>query len=265
MGWTPLFKTESLGKQLGLKNLYLKDDSKNPTGSLKDRASAVAVAKVGFWAKCHYLRLNRKCRLFPGRLCCVCRVSLICIYAGKCSRAKIIQPLVYGANVILVEGTYDEAYHLCNEAAKEWSWYNRNCAINPYLIEGNKTAGSEIIEQLNWEVPDWVVISVGDGCSIAGVYKVFFEFKRLNLMNRLPKMLGVQAEACKPLYDAYKTHSQIKPVVPKTFADSIAVGEPRNWKKAVKAVKESKGSMVYVSDDEILTAMKLMARTTGVF
>ncbi|MCK4387985.1 MAG: pyridoxal-phosphate dependent enzyme, partial [Dehalococcoidia bacterium] len=146
-----------------------------------------------------------------------------------------------------------------------WNWYNRNCAINPYLIEGKKTAGFEIIEQLNWKVPDWVVISVGDGCSIAGVYKAFLEFKKLNLINKLPKMLGVQAEGCKPLYDAYKTDSEIRPVIPKTLADSIAVGEPRNWRKALNAVKDSEGTMVYVNDDEILAAMKLMARTTGVF
>jgi threonine synthase len=266
VGWTPMFKTERLEKQLGLKNLYLKDDGRNPTGSFKDRASAIAVAKALDFGQesitCS--STGNAASSLAGFAAYTGLTSYIFIPAGA-PKAKIIQPLVYGANVILVEGTYDEAYHLCNEAAKKWSWYNRNCAINPYLIEGKKTAGFELIEQMNWEIPDWVVISVGDGCSIAGVYKGFFEFKKLNLINKLPKMLGVQAEGCKPLYDAYKTDSQIKPVVPKTLADSIAVGEPRNWKKALNAVKDSKGTMVYVNDDEILAAMKLMARITGVF
>lgn len=266
VGWTPMFKAERLGKQLGIKNLYLKDDGRNPTGSFKDRASAIAVAKALDFEQniIACASTGNAASSLAGFAACAGLTSYIFIPANA-PKAKIIQLLVYGANVILVEGTYDEAYYLCNEAAKRWGWYNRNCAINPYLIEGKKTAGFEIIEQLDWRIPDWVVISVGDGCSIAGVYKAFFEFKKLNLINKLPKMLGVQAEGCKPLYDAYKTDSEIRPVIPKTLADSIAVGEPRNWKKALNAVKDSEGTMVYVNDDEILAAMKLMARTTGVF
>ena len=266
VGWTPMFRAERLGKQLGIKNLYLKDDGRNPTGSFKDRASAIAVAKALDFEQdiITCASTGNAASSLAGFAACAGLTSYIFIPANA-PKAKIIQLLVYGANVILVEGTYDEAYYLCNEAAKKWNWYNRNCAINPYLIEGKKTAGFEIIEQLDWRIPDWVVISVGDGCSIAGVYKAFFEFKKLNLINKLPKMLGVQAEGCKPLYDAYKTDSEIRPVIPKTLADSIAVGEPRNWKKALNAVKDSEGTMVYVNDDEILAAMKLMARTTGVF
>lgn len=266
VGWTPMFRAERLGKQLGIKNLYLKDDGRNPTGSFKDRASAIAVAKALDFEQdiITCASTGNAASSLAGFAACAGLTSYIFIPANA-PKAKIIQLLVYGANVILVEGTYDEAYYLCNEAAKRWGWYNRNCAINPYLIEGKKTAGFEIIEQLDWRIPDWVVISVGDGCSIAGVYKAFFEFKKLNLINELPKMLGVQAEGCKPLYDAYKADSEIRPVIPKTLADSIAVGEPRNWKKALNAVKDSEGTMVYVNDDEILAAMKLMARTTGVF
>ncbi len=266
VGWTPMFEAERLGKQLGVKTLYIKDDGRNPTGSFKDRASAIAVAKALDFEQ-HVITCastGNAASSLAGFAACAGLTSYIFIPANA-PKAKIIQLLIYGANVILVEGTYDEAYYLCNEAAKKWNWYNRNCAINPYLIEGKKTAGFEIIEQLDWEIPDWVIISVGDGCSIAGVYKAFFEFKKLNLINKLPKMLGVQAEGCKPLYDAYSIGGEVKPVIPKTLADSIAVGEPRNWKKALDAVKDSKGAMVCVNDDEILAAMKLMARTTGVF
>jgi len=261
-----MFRAERAGKQLGIKNLYLKDDGRNPTGSFKDRASAIAVAKALDLEQntIACASTGNAASSLAGFAACAKLTSYIFVPANA-PKAKIIQLLVYGANVILVEGTYDEAYYLCNEAAKRWNWYNRNCAINPYLIEGKKTAGFEIIEQLDWRVPDWVVISVGDGCSIAGVYKAYFEFKKLNLINKLPKMLGVQAEGCKPIYDAYKADSEIRPVIPRTLADSIAVGEPRNWKKALNAVKDSEGTMVYVSDDEILAAMELMARSTGVF
>ncbi|GAI46216.1 unnamed protein product, partial [marine sediment metagenome] len=219
VGWTPMFRAERVGKQLGIKNLYLKDDGRNPTGSFKDRASAIAVAKALDFEQniIACASTGNAASSLAGFAACAGLTSYIFIPANA-PKAKIIQLLVYGANVILVEGTYDEAYYLCNEAAKRWDWYNRNCAINPYLIEGKKTAGFEIIEQLDWRIPDWVVISVGDGCSIAGVYKAFFEFKKLNLTNKLPKMLGVQAEGCKPLYDAYKTDSEIRPVIPKTLA-----------------------------------------------
>jgi len=266
VGWTPMFRAARLGKQLEIKNLYLKDDGRNPTGSFKDRASAIAVAKALDLEQntIACASTGNAASSLAGFAACAMLTSYIFVPANA-PKAKIIQLLVYGANVILVEGTYDEAYYLCNEAAKRWNWYNRNCAINPYLIEGKKTAGFEIIEQLEWRVPDWVVISVGDGCSIAGVYKAFFEFRKLNLVNELPKMLGIQAEGCKPIYDAYKADSEIRPVSPKTVADSIAVGEPRNWRKALNAVKDSEGTMVCVSDDEILAAMKLMARSTGVF
>jgi threonine synthase len=266
VGWTPMFRAERVGKQLGIKNLYLKDDGRNPTGSFKDRASAVAVAKALDFEQntIACASTGNAASSLAGFAACAKLTSYIFVPANA-PKAKIVQLVVYGANVILVEGTYDEAYYLCNEAAKRWNWYNRNCAINPYLIEVNKTAGFEIIEQLGWRVPDWVVISVGDGCSVAGVYKAFFEFKKLNLTNGLPRMLGVQAEGCRPIYDAYKADSEIRPVIPETLADSIAVGEPRNWRKALNAVKDSQGAMVYVSDDEILAAMKLMARSTGVF
>ena len=266
VGWTPMVKVPTLGKRLGIRDLYLKDDGRNPTGSFKDRASAIAVAKALDLEQdiITCASTGNAASSLAGFASCAGLTSYIFIPANA-PKAKIIQLLIYGANVILVQGTYDEAYYLCNEAAEKWNWYNRNCAINPYLIEGKKTAGFEIVEQLDWTIPDWVVISVGDGCSIAGVYKAFWEFKKLNLVDRLPKILGVQAEGCTPLYDAYKTDSEIRPVMPKTLADSIAVGEPRNWKKALNAVRDSQGTMVCVNDDEILAAMKLMARTTGVF
>src|SRR5258706_6036746 len=165
---------------------------------------------------------------------------------SSASKKKITQLLIFGATVWRVRGCYDDAYRLCQRACEQWGWYSRNCAINPYLVEGKRTAGLEICEQLDWTVPDWVAVSVGDGCTIAGIWKGFREMQTLGLIERTPKMLGVQA-------------------APNTIADSIAVGEPRNWKKATQAISESGGAMIDVSDDEILDAMRYTGRLSGVF
>jgi len=151
------------------------------------------------------------------------------------------------------------------EAIERWGWYNRNAAINPYLVEGKKTVTLELAEQLDWEVPDWVVISVGDGCTIAGAWKGFDDLYKLGLVPRRPKMLGVQAEGCNPISRAFHTGLPLEPTEENTLADSIAVGVPRNPDKALNAIKESGGTMIDVSDDEILDAMRLLGRTCGVF
>jgi len=164
-----------------------------------------------------------------------------------------------------VRGSYEQAFQLCQRACEKWGWYNRNCAINPYLVEGKKTAGLEIAEQLLWEPPDWVAVSVGDGCTIAGVWKAFRELRTLGLIERAPRMLGVQAEGAAPVTAAFATGEAPRPMEPRTIADSIAVGVPRNWKKAVMAVREADGAMINVSDDEILDAMRYTGRLAGVF
>ena len=175
------------------------------------------------------------------------------------------QLLIFGATVFRVRGSYEQAFQLCQQACERWGWYNRNSGINPYLVEGKKTVGLEIGEQLGWQPPDWVAVSVGDGCTIAGVWKAFREMKTLGLTERTPRMLGVQAEGAAPITTAFRTGEAMRPIEPHTIADSIAVGVPRNWKKAVLAVAESGGAMINVSDEEILEAMRSTGRLTGIF
>lgn len=267
VGWTPLYKAERLSKNFNLPTLYVKDDARNPTASLKDRASAVGVAKaieLGKKVMCAASTGNAASSL-SGFAACAGIENYIFV-PETAPEAKITQLLIYGSKVFLVKGTYDEAVDLCFEAAEKFGWYNRSCAINPYLVEGKKTVSYEICEQLNFNVPDIVVMAVGDGCSIAGAYKGFYECFRLGLTNKIPKMVGVQAEDSNPVTRAVKSG---KPVFdykkPKTIADSISVGIPRNGIKAFNAIKESNGFMIDVSDDEILDAMRILARNTGVF
>ncbi len=266
VGWTPITPAPALAAYLGIRTLYLKDDGRNPTGSFKDRASSVGVALA--------LAKRRKviacastgnaASSLAGMAASVGLRSVIFV-PERAPEAKVTQLLIFGATVFRVRGSYAEAYDLCQQACERWGWYNRNCAINPYLVEGKKTCGLEICEQLGWQPPDWVVVSVGDGCTIAGIWKAFREMKTLGLIRRTPKMLGVQAEGAAPITSAFRTGSALQPVEPKTLADSIAVGVPRNWKKAVLAVGESGGTMINVSDQEILEAMQFTGRLSGIF
>jgi threonine synthase len=178
---------------------------------------------------------------------------------------KVTQLLIFGATVLRVLGSYEDAFQLCQQACERWGWYNRNCAINPYLIEGKKTVGLEVCEQLDWRMPDWVAVSVGDGCTVAGVWKAFREMKLIGLIDRTPKILGVQAAGAAPITEAFRTGQDVRPMDPHTVADSIAVGVPRNWKKALLAIQESGGAMINVCDDEILDAMRYTGRLTGIF
>jgi threonine synthase len=178
---------------------------------------------------------------------------------------KVTQLLIFGATVIRVQGTYEQAFDLCREACEKFDWYNRNSGTNPFLVEGKKTAGLEIGEQFGSTIPDWVVVSVGDGCTISGIGKGLQEMKRLGFINRVPRLLGVQAEGSKPLMDAFFSGKDLVPSQPDTIADSIAVGTPRNWRRAIRQIKESDGMMIAVSDEEILEAMRSTARLGGVF
>ena len=178
---------------------------------------------------------------------------------------KVTQLLIFGATVLRVLGSYENAFDLCWEACKKFGWYNRSSGINPYLVEGKKTAGHEIAEQCAGDLPDWVAISVGDGCTIGGIGKGLQEMKLAGLIDRVPRLLGVQAVGAKPILDAYYSGNDLVPSDTNTVADSIAVGTPRNWRRAIQQIKLSGGEMIAVSDDEILDAMRVTARLGGVF
>lgn len=267
VGWTPLYESSRLASRYGVAGVYVKDDGRNPTGSLKDRASAVGVAKA--------LDFNQEivacastgnaASSLSGFAACAGLSSYIFV-PEKAPVAKVTQLLVYGAEVILVKGDYEDAFNLATAAIERWGWYNRNCAINPYLVEGKKTCALEIAEQLDWNVPDRVFVSVGDGCIISSVYKAFFDLLQLGLIDRIPRITGVQAEGASPIYQAVKSGAErVAFTSANTIADSISVGAPRNWAKALRAVRESGGDVVTVSDREILEAMPELARETGVF
>lgn len=267
VGWTPMYDSESLARLYGVKRLFIKDDGRNPTGSLKDRASAIGVGKAldrGYHAVACASTGNAASSL--AGFAAVAGLESFIFVPRTAPQAKLAQLLIYGAHVVLVNGTYRDAFDLSTEAISRFGWYNRNCAINPYLVEGKKTCGLEIAEYLDWEVPDWVFIAVGDGCCISGLYKAFWDLARLGLIERMPRLCGVQAEGCQPIYSAFKEgRSRIEFGPADTLADSIAVGAPRNWAKALRAVRQSEGDMVAVSDGGILDAARELARKSGVF
>jgi threonine synthase len=266
VGWTPVVQADSLARHLGLKTLFLKDDGRNPSGSLKDRASAVGVVKAREKRQkiIACASTGNAASSLAGMAASIGLRSVIFV-PERAPEPKVTQLLIFGATVLRVRGGYEDAFQMCQGACERWGWYNRNSAINPYLVEGKKTVGLEICEQLDWRVPDWVAVSVGDGCTIAAVWKAFHEMKTLGLVESTPKMLGVQAAGAAPVTTAFRSGEALKPIEPETIADSIAVGVPRNWKKAVLAIQASSGTMINVEDDEILEAMRCAGRLTGIF
>jgi threonine synthase len=182
--------------------------------------------------------------------------------------AKIAQLLVFGAKVLLVDGTYDDAFDLCLQTADHYGWYNRYTGFNPYMSEGKKTVSYEIAEQLGWQAPDVVLVSVGDGCIIGGVHKGFKDLLALGWIERMPRLIGVQAEGSNYLAEAWANGEDVlaKPAITaQTVADSISAGLPRDRLKAMTAVTATNGAFVTVSDDEILAAIPALARGCGVF
>jgi len=267
VGWTPLYRSAHLAEKYGVRDVWVKDDGRNPTGSLKDRASAVGVAKaMDAGQRVVSCASTGNAASSLAGFAATAGLSSVIFVPDTAPPAKVTQLLVYGAEVVLVRGGYEKAFDLATEAIAAWGWYNRNCAINPYLVEGKKTCAMEIAEQLGWNLPDRVFVSVGDGCIISGVYKGFLDLLRLGITDRIPRIVGVQAEGAAPIWKAFKEKAERVQFGPaRTVADSISVGAPRNWAKALRAVRESFGDMVTVTDTEILSAIPELARATGVF
>ena len=277
VGWTPLYHAERLGKELGLRNLWLKDDGLNPTGSLKDRASAVVVAKakeLGVEVITAASSGNAGAAL--AGLAASGQVQAVVFVPHTAPEAKVAQLLIYGARVFLVKGTYDQAFDLSLAASKEFGWYSRNTGYNPYTVEGKKTASMEICEQLTraesedsartWSIPDRIFVAVGDGNIITGLWKGLRDLLALGWIENMPKLMGVQAEGAAACYNAWKAGIEtITPVDAHTISDSISVGLPRDGIRAVRAVRETQGAYLTVSDDEVLEAIRRLAREEGVF
>ncbi len=266
VGWSPLYEAKALADQLGIKKLYVKDDGLNPTASLKDRASSMAVAKAveaGAGVIACSSTGNAASSLAGNAAAAGLKTYIF--VPSRAPKGKVAQLMTFGATVISVQGSYEETFELSKAAIEKWGWYNRNAAINPYLSEGKKTVGLEIMEQLNWIVPDYIAISVGDGCTIAGLWKGLKDLHAIGFIDRLPRLISAQAEGCCPLNRAIAAGEDWRPMEENTLADSIAVGVPRNADKALMAIRESNGLVVNVSDEEIMAAQKLLGRTCGVF
>lgn len=266
VGWSPLYEADALAKQLGIKKLYVKDDGINPTASLKDRASAMAVAKAReAGAKVIACSSTGNAASSLAGNAAAAGLKTYIFVPSRAPKGKVAQLMTFGATVISVQGSYEETFELSKQAIDKWGWYNRNAAINPYLSEGKKTVALEIMEQLDWKAPDYIAISVGDGCTIAGLWKGLKDLYAIGFIDRLPRLISAQAEGCCPLNRAIETGEPWHPMEENTLADSIAVGVPRNADKALMAIRESNGLTVNVSDEEIMAAQKLLGRTCGVF
>ncbi len=270
-GWTPLYTPIALKNALGLRDLWIKDEGRNPTGSFKDRASAVVIARA--------IETNAEVLVtastgnagaaLAGLSAAVGKKAVI--FAPKTAPpAKIAQLLIYGAEVILVNGNYDSAFDLSVEAASEFGWYCRNTGFNPFTSEGKKTAAFEIWEQVILEQnishkPLSVFVSVGDGNIISGIHKGFRDLLALGWLEQMPRLFGIQAEGSAAIANAFFNHSQeIFPVKADTIADSISVDLPRDGKRALQAVIESKGAYITISDQMILDSIAALGKV-GIF
>ncbi|MCX8154141.1 MAG: threonine synthase, partial [Candidatus Bathyarchaeota archaeon] len=268
-GGTGLHPCSRLAKHLGLRELYVKNEGENPTGSFKDRGMTVGVTKaveLGVKSVICASTGNTSASLaaYAAKAGLQCAVL---IPTGKIAYGKLSQAMIYGAKVIQVRGNFDQALEIVLKLSEEHRTVYLLNSVNPFRIEGQKSLGYEICDQLNQEAPDRVIVPVGNAGNISAIWKGFKEFHALGLVKGLPKMTGIQAAGAAPIAHAVKTGSDtIVPVAaPETIATAIRIGAPVSWKKALNAIYESKGTAETVTDEEILNAQKLLARIEGLF
>jgi threonine synthase len=268
VGPTPLYRPQIIAKEVGLKNLFIKNDTGLPTGSFKDRASSLVVAKARELKKDIIVcaSTGNAATALSG-MCASVGMKCVIFVPASAPPAKLTQIASYGARLIPVDGTYDDAFELSLAATRKFGWYNRNTAYNPFTIEGKKSVSLEIWEQLGYKAPDKIFIPTGDGVILAGTYKGFYDLLQLGLVDKMPQLIAVQAEGSPAILkmlggDVYGFENKN---VSGTIADSISVSAPRNGLWAVKAIRETKGFGVAVTDAEIIQAIGHMASKSGVF
>ncbi len=280
VGWTPVYSLQSLGASLGLNQLWLKDESGNPTASFKDRASAVLLARAReIEAEVVVTASTGNAGAALAGMAAAVRQKAVVLAPKTAPPAKVAQLLIFGALVVLVDGSYDDAFDLTVKAADEFGWYCRNTGYNPFTAEGKKTAALEIWEWWRTAHEQWharigagvdhapltVFIPVGDGNIISGIHKGFKDLAELGWLSQPPRLIGVQARGSAAIADAFRAGTEaIKPVSARTIADSISVDLPRDGVRAVRAARETGGTYVTVSDDEILKAVATLGQV-GVF
>jgi threonine synthase len=272
-GWTPMFSPQVLKNELGLQNLWIKDESRNPTASFKDRASTVVVARareIGAEIVVTASTGNAGAAL-AGMAAAVGHQAVI--FAPKTAPpAKIAQLLIYGSKVLLVDGNYDAAFDLSVEAAQEFGWYCRNTGYNPFTVEGKKTAAFEIFETLihnsQFAVPNSplnIFVSVGDGNIISGIHKGFKDLLELGLIEQMPRIFGIQSDESAAIANAFNAGNEdIQPVAATTRADSISVDLPRDGLRALRAATQTGGTYITVPDTEIIAAIADLGKV-GIF
>ena len=268
-GGTGLHRAQRLGSELGLSNLYIKNEGENPTGSFKDRGMTVGVTKAVELGARHVIcastgNTSASLAAYAARAGIKCTVL---IPSGKIAYGKLSQAMIHGAKVLQVKGNFDEALEFVLKLAEKHKTIYLLNSINPFRIEGQKSLGYEICEQLNNETPDRIIVPVGNAGNISAIWKGLKEFYQLGLIKKLPKMTGIQAVGSAPIVQAIKTDcDKIIPVEnPETVATAIRIGAPVSWKKAVNAIRESHGTAETVTDEEILNSQKLLAQIEGIF
>jgi threonine synthase len=268
-GGTGLHRSAHLCDELGLKHLWVKNEGENPTGSFKDRGMTVGVTKAVELGARHVIcastgNTSASLAAYAARAGIKCTVL---IPSGKIAYGKLSQAMIHGAKVLQVRGNFDEALEFVLKLAEKHKNIYLLNSINPFRIEGQKSLGYEICEQLNNEAPDRIIIPVGNAGNISAVWKGLTEFYKLGYIKKLPKMTGIQAVGSAPIAQMIKNKSdKIVPVEnPETIATAIRIGAPVSWKKAVNAIKESHGTAETVSDEEILDAQLTLARIEGIF
>jgi threonine synthase len=268
-GFTPLHECKRLAEALGLRRLYIKNDTVNPTGSFKDRPATVAISKsieFGFRAAGCASTGN----LAAATAAHAAKAGLPCyvFIPSNIEKNKILQAAAYGAKIIAVKGTYDDANRLAAQASYEYDLAIVNINVRPYYVEGSKTIVFEICEQLGWRAPENLIIPVGSGALLCAVWRGLKQFNELELIDELKtKIIGAQAEGCSPIVRAYKSNSgDISPIEkPDTVAKSLAIGDPGDGIYALRSIKESGGLAECATDEEIIEGINLLAKTEGIF
>jgi len=278
IGATPLYAAKRLGESQGLRNLYLKDDTLNPSASSKDRASAIAVCRA-MDIGANTISVASTGNAGSSLACVAAAVGLraVVFVPESAPVAKLTQALSFGATVLAVRGNYDDAFDLCLAASDDFGWFNRSTGYNPFTREGKKICAFEIWEALDGRVPDRVVVPTGDGNLLSGMWKGWCDLKGVGLIDRTPKIDCAQSESsaaiCNTVHKLRKGNGSdvdwsrvtIGDVEASTIADSIAVDRPRDGVAAVRAIIESGGEAISVPDEDILTAIPEMAKSSGVF
>lgn len=268
-GFTPLVKADNLGRALGLRDLWVKNDTVNPTFSFKDRPVSVAASKAVYELGFDTLACASTGNLAGSVAAHAARAGMrACIFIpSDLEPSKIVGASIYDPILVAVDGTYDDVNRLCQEVGDLYNWAFVNINVRPYYAEGSKTLAFEVAEQLGWTLPDRVVVPIASGSLFTKVHKGFQELQTVGLVGSgTVKMTGAQAEGCAPVVQAHRDNSfAVQPVRPRTIAKSLAIGNPADGYYALKIVQETGGDLEAVTDDEVVDGIRLLARTEGIF